>query len=139
MVAELRAVIADLRQFAKANVSIGKLYGLFAKFIDLCAPLIKPNPLPGASEQSRTPLHDDNSASRRVSGQMNFSHPDMLRHTSGQVLDPLPCPYPSNEASGVSSIGGWDDILMWELFDNQPSLGWTESELWDAMTQLNAT
>jgi hypothetical protein len=28
--------------------------------------------------------------------------------------------------------------LMWELFDNQPSLGWAESELWDAMAQLDA-
>jgi hypothetical protein len=39
----IKNITDDLRQFAKANVSIGKLYGLFSKFLDLCAPLIKPN------------------------------------------------------------------------------------------------
>ncbi|KAJ5692257.1 transcriptional regulator family: Fungal Specific TF [Penicillium macrosclerotiorum] len=132
----IREITGDLRQFAKANASIGKLYGLFAKFLDLCAPLIKLKPLLGPPGQPFSPLINDVSTGRRDVGQRS-AYPDLLRHAAGPLLNSLPSPMPSSKTSGaLSSVEGWDDHLMWELFDNQPSLGWAESELWEAMTQL---
>lgn len=124
----IRKITDDLQQFAKTNASIGKLYALFAKFLDLCAPLIKCNPPPAVSE------HGGHKTEGRSSSQMRSSYPDVLQEDDGQVF---PSPQTSSEAFGVPpSVEGWDDSLIWELFDNQPSLGWADSELWNAMTQL---
>lgn len=122
----IKKITDDLRQFAKANASIGKLYGLFSKFLDLCAPLIKINT--GLPPSSATV----SSFSSDPSNVMMFSR-------GGQVMDTFPSPVTSRATSGMPQpMEGWDDSLMWELFDNQPSLGWAESELWDAMTQLSS-
>jgi hypothetical protein len=131
----IKNITDDLRQSAKANVSIGKLYGLFSKFLDVCAPLIKPNQ--GMLESmSVFPVGG------KTLGQ-STSYPDVYGRMGDQVLH-LPSPTTSRTASEIGqsgepqSVEGWDDSLMWELFDNQPSLGWAESELWDAMAQLDA-
>lgn len=133
----IRTITDDLRQFAKANASIGKLCALFAKFLDLCAPLIKSNPPAGASEQFNASQHGNNPTERGFPGQLRSAYPDMLQQDARQVHNALPSPQPSSETFGVPpSVEGWDDSLIWELFDNQPSLGWADSELWNAMTQL---
>lgn len=130
----IRKITDDLRQFAKANASIGKLCALFAKFLDLCAPLVKFNPPPAPSEQVNASDHGGHETEGRSAGQMRSSYPDVLQQDANQVS---PSPQPSSEAFGVPpSMEGWDDSLIWELFDNQPSLGWADSELWNAMTQL---
>lgn len=132
----IKNITDDLRQFAKANVSIGKLYGLFSKFLDLCAPLIKPN---HGMLDSMSVFPVDG----KVLGQTSF-YPDVYARTGDQVPHTLPSPMISRATSSMGqsgepqSVEGWDDSLMWELFDNQPSLGWAESELWDAMAQLDA-
>ncbi|KAJ5710884.1 transcriptional regulator family: Fungal Specific TF [Penicillium malachiteum] len=134
----MKKITGDLRQFAKANASIGKLYGLFAKFLDLCAPLIKKNL--GSSSDGAVSGFQNNLNGGETS-QIITSHAE----TAGQstnALQTLSSPGTNSTASAVTqsvpSVEGWDDNLMWELFDNQPSLGWAESELWDAMTQLNS-
>jgi hypothetical protein len=133
----IRTITDDLRQFAKANASIGKLCALFAKFLDLCAPLVKFNPPAKAPEQFNASQLGDNSTERRLPSQLRSSYPDVLQQDAGQVSNALPSPQPSSETFGVPpSVEGWDDSLIWELFDNQPSLGWADSELWNAMTQL---
>ncbi|KAJ5886524.1 transcriptional regulator family: Fungal Specific TF [Penicillium subrubescens] len=133
----IRTITDDLRQFAKANASIGKLCALFAKFLDLCAPLIKSNPPAGASEQFNASQNGNIPIERRFPGQLKSAYPDVLQQDVRQVHNALPSPLPSSETFGVPpSVEGWDDSLIWELFDNQPSLGWADSELWNAMTQL---
>ncbi|KAJ6032247.1 transcriptional regulator family: Fungal Specific TF [Penicillium herquei] len=136
----MKKITGDLRQFAKANASIGKLYGLFTKFLDLCAPLIKTNPW--SSSDSSIPDFHNNPNSGETPSQMITSHAETACQGTN-TLQPLPSPGTNSTVSGVPqsvpSVEGWDDNLMWELFDNQPSLGWAESELWDAMTQLNAS
>lgn len=133
----IKNITDDLRQFAKANASIGKLYGLFSKFLDLCAPLIRPNH--GMLESmSVFPVNGRTSQA--------YFYKDVCGRTGDQVLHSLPSPTASRAASGMGqeqsgepqSVEGWDDSLMWELFDNEPSLGWAESELWDAMAQSDA-
>ena len=132
----IKNITDDLRQFAKANVSIGKLYGLFSKFLDLCAPLIKPNQ--GLFDSMSVFPVDE-----KTLGQTSF-YPDVYARAGDQVPHTLPSPMISRATSSMGqsgepqSVEGWDDSLMWELFDNQPSLGWAESELWDAMAQLDA-
>lgn len=139
----IKKITDDLRQFAKANASIGKLYGLFSKFLDLCAPLIKADTVSGPYESEPTPLAESR-LSRKMRGHQAGPYTDMFGRTADQVLNTLPVgtavsrmtsdvPQPGE----APSVEGWDDSLMWELFGNQPSLGWTESELWDAMAQLD--
>ena len=137
----IKKITGDLRQFVKANASIGKLYGLFSKFLDLCAPLIKKNPWLNAD--APTPGYQIESNDGRTPGQLEGS--GTYAEMFGQGTNPLrtlPSPGTNSTVSGVPqsvpSVEGWDDSLMWELFDNQPSLGWAESELWDAMAQLHA-
>ncbi|KAJ5885120.1 transcriptional regulator family: Fungal Specific TF [Penicillium taxi] len=115
----IKKITDDLRQFTKANASIGKLYRLFSKFLDLSAPLIKTNP--GGSFEQPSDATD------------RQGHSEFLGPGADAILISPPSPAPNQMPQ---SVEGWNDSLMWELFDNQPSLGWTESELWDAMTQL---
>jgi hypothetical protein len=127
----IKKITDDLRQFAKANAPIGKLYGLFSKFLDLCTPLIKGNTGLTSSSVTISSLSNDPSNLNIVM----FGRAD-------RAIDTLPSPVTTTSkapTAGISqSMEGWDDSLMWELFDNQPSLGWAESELWDAMTQLSS-
>lgn len=134
----IKEITGNLRQFAKANASIGKLYGLFSKFLDLCTPLIKEKDL---HFESTVPVAPDGSSGERKPSRLGSPYTEMFGRTSSHTLNTLPSPGPSGAVSdvprSVPSVEGWDDNLMWELFDNQPSLGWAESELWDAMTQSN--
>lgn len=123
----IKKITDDLRQFAKANAPIGKLYGLFSKFLDLCTPLINVNtgfPSSGAT----------------ISSLPNDPSNVIMLGRGDRTMETVPSPI--NTRAPATSISqpmeGWDDSLMWELFDNQPSLGWAESELWDAMTQLSS-
>ncbi|CAI7591497.1 unnamed protein product [Penicillium pancosmium] len=123
----IKKITDDLRQFAKANAPIGKLYGLFSKFLDLCTPLIKVNTGLPSSGATISSLPND------PSNAMMFGRGD-------RIMDTLPSPITSRASvSGIPQpMEGWDDSLMWELFDNQPSLGWAESELWDGMSLLSS-
>lgn len=134
----IKKITDDLRQFAKANASIGKLYGLFSKFLDLCTPLIKSN----TGHPSISAAGSSSSSEPSNLNVMMLGRGDQMLDSTSTGVD-LPSPIAStNRATpgvGVSQpMEGWDDSLMWELFDNQPSLGWAESELWDAMTQLSS-
>ncbi|KAJ5798051.1 transcriptional regulator family: Fungal Specific TF [Penicillium pulvis] len=136
----IKEITGNLRQFAKANASIGKLYGLFSKFLDLCMPLIKEKD-PWCSSESTVPEFPDGSNSGRELPQLGSPYTEMFGRTANHTLNIPPSPGPSRAVSdvprSVPSVEGWDDNLMWELFDNQPSLGWAESELWDVITQSN--
>jgi hypothetical protein len=133
----IKNITDDLHQFAEANVSIGKLYNLFSKFLDLCAPLVKRNPESSGSEQPPAALSDANPAAN-TEDQIT-SYTDIL----SRATDQAPVSLPDTDSTGADttappSVGGWNDSLVWELFDNQPSLGWAESELWNVMTQFDA-
>lgn len=123
----IKKITDDLGQFAKANAPIGKLYGLFSKFLDLCTPLIKVNTGLPSSGATISSLPND------PSNVTMFGRGD-------RIMDTLPSPITSRaSASGIPQpMEGWDDRLMWELFDNQPSLGWAESELWDGISLLSS-
>lgn len=135
----IKNITDDLHQFAEANASIGKLYKLFSKFLDLCAPLVKGNPEPSLSEQPAAALSDANTAGN-TKGQM-APYTNIFGRAAG-ADQPLVSLGGTDSTGGEStappSVGGWDDSLVWELFDNQPSLGWAESELWNVMTQFDA-
>ncbi|KAJ6112054.1 hypothetical protein N7523_008115 [Penicillium sp. IBT 18751x] len=134
----IKNITDDLRQFIKANASIGKLYGLFSRFLGLCTPLIKPE---HGMLESMSVFPVDGKCS-----QVN-SYADVYGRSGDRVTHPLPGPISGRAESGMAqgqseepqSVEGWDDSLMWELFDNQPSLGWAESEVWDAMARLDAS
>ncbi|KAJ5922045.1 hypothetical protein N7516_009748 [Penicillium verrucosum] len=135
----IKNITDDLRQFAEANASIGKLYKLFSKFLDLCAPLVKGNPKPSRSEQPAAALSDAHTAGI-TEGQV-ASHTDILGRAANadQALVSLG----STDSTGGGptappSVEGWDDSLVWDLFDNQPSLGWADSELWNVMSQFDS-
>lgn len=139
----IKKITDDLRQFAKANASIGKLYGLFSKFLDLCAPLIKAEAVPGLCE-GEPALPAESRLGRKTLGHQPGPYTDMFGRTADQVLNTLSGGITAGrmtsevlQSGEAHSVEGWDDSLMWELFGNQPSLGWTETELWDAMTQLD--
>ena len=130
----IKNITSDLHQFAQANVSIGKLYALFAKFLNLCAPLIKKSP---PSELPASGTSSDLALGENTLSQLRSFQPDVFDEVPDRFYNKPPSPISSGAAPGVpQSVVGWDDSLMWELFDNQPSLEWAESELWDAMAQF---
>lgn len=133
----IKKITDDLRQFAKANASIGKVYGLFSKFLGLCAPLIANKSATLIPDQT-APLPSTDDVGREATGRMGSSYRDVFDRTD-PTMDSFQSPAGSGEASSVpQSVEGWDDSLMWDLFDNQPSLEWADSELWDTMTLLDA-
>ncbi|KAJ6191538.1 hypothetical protein N7519_001559 [Penicillium mononematosum] len=135
----IKNITDDLHQFAEANASIGKLYKLFSKFLDLCAPLVKGNTEPSCSEQPAAAPSDANTAGN-TEAQM-ASYTDIFGRATGtdQSLVRLGGTDSTGEGpTAPPSVEGWNDSLVWELFDNQPSLGWAESELWNAMAQFDA-
>ncbi|KAJ5334808.1 hypothetical protein N7452_007211 [Penicillium brevicompactum] len=128
----IQNITDDLHQFAGANASIGKLYKLFSKFLDLCAPLVK-----GPPEQPSTTLPGVESTDKPT---QDVSFTDNFGRAADQAAETLKGSDPTAGDSTVSrAVEGWDDSLVWELFNNQPSLGWAESELWGAMTHFDAT
>jgi hypothetical protein len=135
----IKNITDDLHQFAEANASIGKLYKLFSKFLDLCAPLVKGNTQPSRSEQPAAAPSDPNTA-ENTETQMT-SYADIFGRATG-TDQPLARLGGADSTGGgptaPPSVEGWNDSLVWELFDNQPSLGWAESELWNAMAQFDA-
>ncbi|KAJ5967914.1 hypothetical protein N7501_004162 [Penicillium viridicatum] len=134
----IKKITDDLRQFAEANASIGKLYKLFSKFLDLCAPLVKGNPKPSRSEQPAAALSDANTAGN-TEGQM-ASYTDILGRAADadQALVSLGGTDSTGGPTASPSVEGWNDSLVWDLFDNQPSLGWADSELWNVMSQFDS-
>ncbi|CAI7616543.1 unnamed protein product [Penicillium glandicola] len=133
----IKTITDNLHQFAEANESIGKLYKLFSKFLDLCAPLVKGNPEFSRLEQPTAALSGENMAGN-TDGQIE-SYADIFGHATDRALVGLRnTDSTRGDHTGPPSVEGWDDSLVWELFDNQPSLGWAESELWNVMTQFEA-
>ncbi|KAI3131530.1 transcriptional regulator family: Fungal Specific TF [Penicillium roqueforti] len=134
----IKNITGDLHQFAEANASIGKLYKLFSKFLDLCAPLVKGNPEPSRLEQPKAALPEANTAGNTEGNIASYT--DIFGRTDNNppAFVSLGGADSTGELTAPPSVGGWDDSLVWELFDNQPSLGWAESELWNVMTQFDA-
>ncbi|CAG8898802.1 unnamed protein product [Penicillium egyptiacum] len=135
----IKNITDDLHQFAEANASIGKLYKLFSKFLDLCVPLVKGNTEPSSSERPAAALSDTNAA-RNTEAQMASSCTGIFGRPAGADQALVSFGVADSIGGGPTippSVGGWDDSLVWELFDNQPSLGWAESELWNVMTQFD--
>ncbi|KAJ9486175.1 hypothetical protein VN97_g7164 [Penicillium thymicola] len=134
----IKNITDDLRQFAEANASIGKLFKLFSKFLDLCAPLVKGNTKPSRSGQPAAALSDVNTVGN-TEGQV-ASHTDILSRAADadQALVSLGSTDSTGGPTAPPSVEGWDDSLVWDLFDNQPSLGWADSELWNVMSQFDS-
>ena len=134
----IKNITDDLHQFAEANASIGKLYKLFSKFLDLCAPLVEGNTEPSRSEKSADVPSDAKTAGNTEAQVASYT--DILPRAT--VADQPLVSLAGTDSTGEGptappSVEGWDDSLVWELFDNQPSLGWAESELWNVMRQFN--
>ncbi|KAJ6009450.1 hypothetical protein N7522_004466 [Penicillium canescens] len=128
----IKTITDDLHQFAEANASIGKLYKLFAKFLDLCAPLIKRN-----LERARPgqPAVTENVAG--MSENQFETQDDAFGRAAAEAMVDLQSANVTGVPPNAPRSEGWDDSLVWELFNNQPSLGWAESELWDVMAQFD--
>ena len=129
----IKTITDDLHQFAEANASIGKLYKLFAKFLDLCAPLIK-----WKLERARSgqPAVAENVAGMSEGHQFE-TQDDAFGRAAAEAMVDLQSANVTGVPPNVPRSEGWDDSLVWELFNNQPSLGWAESELWDVMVQFD--
>ncbi|KAJ5555013.1 hypothetical protein N7535_007455 [Penicillium sp. DV-2018c] len=132
----IKNITDDLRQFAQANASIGKLYKLFSLFLDLCAPLVKGMSGGVRSEQPAAALSVGDMAGN-PEGRVGSYLPSIIRVTERDIAS-LRGADTTGNPTATRSVEGWDDSLVWELFDNQPSLGWAESELW-SMTQFDDT
>lgn len=125
----MKTTTDDLRRFAEIHPPISKLYGLFSKFMDICAPLMEMSQRPQSNYL--IPVSEQNNRNSAL----DPYYGDVYDRTMDQ-LNILPTPLASKANAGVPSVAGWDDSLMWELFDNQPSLGWAESGFLDAINQL---
>ncbi|KAJ5820297.1 transcriptional regulator family: Fungal Specific TF [Penicillium riverlandense] len=125
----IKNITDDLHQFVGANPSIDKLYRLFSKFLDLCAPLIQLKPALPRPERPSPAV----SAATTLD---NIIRTDGVQMERG--VDFLGPAATTTTNQAWTTPPGWDDSLVWELFDNQPSLGWAESDLWDVMAQLPA-
>lgn len=128
----IQNITDDLHQSAGANVSIGKLYKLFSKFLDLCAPLVKAQIEHSAPTLARLEPANKFGQDEAYTGVFDQAADRTTVNTHGSD-------FTVRDSATPRAMEGWDDNLVWELFDNQPSLGWAESELWSAIAQFDAT
>lgn len=123
---EITMTISELKEQCTFGMN---LYKLLSELISLCDQL-----------QDNPPVHKPVQCDKHSQGHAMELTPDYLPgniirgphgtplHTPSRTPTSL-CQGDSHFDSGQSSI--WDDGLMWDLFNIQPSIGWFDTDCFD--------
>lgn len=141
----MKAISNSLSTFTKTYPALEKLTLLLRSFIDVCQPLIdeaeknvqdwlSSNKPSGKNNKTMT-----NTSTSRLAQRKNTrppSIPSSLDPETQQALLQAPVDFHgTGEGSNMDIESSetdqsmWNDRLMWELFDNQPSMTWLENDL----------
>ncbi|EOA90164.1 uncharacterized protein SETTUDRAFT_182687 [Exserohilum turcica Et28A] len=118
----LEDVIDGISSLVTENKYVNRLHRLCATLLGLCKPLVES---PSAHHHMQPPVTSDPTGHMAgYTTSMPFNHgPDMLTNNGGET----------NNDAVVSS---WNDDMMWQLFQSQPSLDWFNADILDPAWDL---
>lgn len=126
----LQAVTDGISALVTENKYVNRLHRLCATLLSLCTALVKN---PGPQERSNM-----NAAVPGFSTQASAG-PSLLLNVgnSSETLSMAP-------GAGISNTDGlvpstWNDDMMWQLFQSQPSLDWFNADILDPIWDTNVT
>jgi hypothetical protein len=113
----LEDVTDDISTLVTENKFVNRLHRLCATLLVLCKPLVRPSEISAHPQASATAFG--------VQSTM---------HTSSVVPNAAPNPPDmsnANDASASFVSSSWNDDMMWQLFQSQPSLDWFNADILD--------
>jgi hypothetical protein len=124
----LQAVTDGISALVSENKYVNRLHRLCATLLSLCTPLVKTS-----GQQDR------NNTNAAVPG---FSASTSTYPSSLPTLDNTPDVLGVAPAARSGSTDGyltstWNDDMMWQLFQSQPSLDWFNADILDPTWDLN--
>lgn len=126
----LQAVTDGISALVTENRYVNRLHRLCSTLLSLCTPLVQTL---GPQDRSNT-----NAAVPGFSAQ-DLAHPSTHSTTSNipDMLNLAPSAEPGNADGFLGST--WNDNMMWQLFQSQPSLDWFNADILDPTWDLNAS
>lgn len=122
----LQAVTDGISTLVTENKYVNRLHRLCATLLSLCTPLVKTS-VPQDSSNS-------NAAVPGFSAQTSTHSSTTPSLNRPEVLNIAP------SASGTTDgflTSTWNDDMMWQLFQSQPSLDWFNADILDPTWDLN--
>ncbi|EMD60418.1 hypothetical protein COCSADRAFT_40062 [Bipolaris sorokiniana ND90Pr] len=112
----LEDVIDSISSLVTENKYVNRLHRLCATLLGLCKPLVGS---PSAQNQMQQPTSDPNTSLAAYPTSMPFNHgPDIMSSSDG-------------DANNGMMASSWNDNMMWQLFQSQPSLDWFNADILD--------
>ena len=110
----LEDVIDSISSLVTENKYVNRLHRLCATLLGLCKPLVQ-NP----SAQNQVHHAASTGSLTAYPTSMHFNHgPDML-------------PSGVDNSANAMMASSWNDDMMWQLFQSQPSLDWFNADILD--------
>ena len=124
----LQAVTDGISALVTENKYVNRLHRLCATLLSLCTPLVKtPGPQDLSSTSAAVPGFSAQASTQPSTFSSVRNTPDLL-----------------NIESSVSTGGSdgflpstWNDDMMWQLFQSQPSLDWFNADILDPTWDFN--
>ncbi|KAI9926480.1 hypothetical protein ASPWEDRAFT_176548 [Aspergillus wentii DTO 134E9] len=139
----LQEITTGLSRFISYSPPISNVHGLFSQFIGLCGQIISAqgdessNLTSEANAIQPAPHSDHFPISQQFHDHQPMTATDFHRQTSGIIPDcneGSQVQIPTFEAGTAPKEGSlWDNGLMWELFNAQPSIEWFDPGFRDAI------
>lgn len=112
----LQDVVDSVSSLVMENKYVGRLRRLCNTLLALCRPLVQ-NLHPAALQERQLPAH----SRRDEDTTPGHGHHNVLENGSNEV----------GSFSGITGAEAWQDDMMWQLFQAQPSLDWFNSDILD--------
>jgi hypothetical protein len=120
----LEDVIDCISSLVTENKYVNRLHRLCATLLGLCKPLVASS---SAQNQIQHSTADPAGSLAAYPSSIPFNHgPDIL---------------PSSEGDGTNGMmpSSWNDNMMWQLFQSQPSLDWFNADILDPAWDIGQT
>jgi hypothetical protein len=124
----LQAVTDGISALVSENKYVNRLHRLCSTLLSLCAPLVK------TSDQQ-----DRSNTNAAVPGFSAYTSTHSSSLSSMNNTPDLLSVAPGAEGSNTDGFlaSTWNDDMMWQLFQSQPSLDWFNADILDPMWDLN--
>ncbi|KAF2854090.1 putative Zn(II)2Cys6 transcription factor-like protein [Plenodomus tracheiphilus IPT5] len=118
----LQDVTNGISTLVTENKYVNRLHKLCATLLGLCRPLVQVNSFDGQAPPVSTGFTAHTGAEPQG---MTFDSTSHIMNTNGDVGEALP--------------SSWNDDMMWQLFQSQPSLDWFNADILDPTWDLGTT
>lgn len=122
----LQAVTDGISALVTENKYVNRLHRLCATLLSLCTPLVKTSGMQDSS--------NSNAAVPGFSAQISTHSSTIPSLDTPELLGIAPGAGGNNDGFLTST---WNDDMMWQLFQSQPSLDWFNADILDPTWDLN--